>query len=50
MTCRSCSAGGEDGQVKAFLNACKHKGSKVWSARDAFKGGRVAVRYQRLDL
>ncbi|RJG18853.1 aromatic ring-hydroxylating oxygenase subunit alpha [Massilia cavernae] len=36
---------GEDGQVKAFLNACQHKGAKVVERADAFKGGRVSCPY-----
>lgn len=34
-----------DGQVKAFLNACQHKGAKVVERTDAFKGARVSCPY-----
>ena len=33
------------GEVRAFLNACQHKGSKLVERADAFKAGRVSCPY-----
>lgn len=33
------------GRVRAFLNVCQHKGSKLVERADAFKGGRVSCPY-----